>query len=84
MKNNSNKDWVIPFGNAIEVKKGNKVKKVARRGLHLNRLIRDVLRACGYPCYNCDEVDCNDPDFIVNPLILKIEELEARIKALEA
>lgn len=30
-------------------------------GLDLNRLIRDELRHCGYPCLSCDEV-CVEPD----------------------
>ena len=30
-------------------------------GLHLNRVIRDVLRACGIPCPTCNEGNCNEP-----------------------
>ena len=52
-------------------------------GYDLNRIIRDELRSCGYPCINCLEPDCtkNDP---INPNIrLVIEDLQRKIQDLQ-
>lgn len=37
--------------------------KIGRKapGLHLNKVIRDVLRSCGIPCPNCIDDGCNEP-----------------------
>ena len=53
-------------------------------GYDLNRIIRDELRSCGYPCINCLESDCVEKD-ILNPNIrLLIDELQSQIDELQA
>lgn len=35
------------------------------KGLNIRKVIRDTLRQCGYPCYNCEDQDCSDPDLTI-------------------
>ena len=37
--------------------------KIGRKapGLHLNKVVRDIMRECGYSCANCYDGDCNEP-----------------------
>ena len=60
-------------------------------GFNLNRIIRDELRSCGYPCLNCLEPDCNKKD-LLNPNIRELVKeqqsqivlLQQQIEALQA
>ena len=49
-------NYIIKDGFWSKFKPGRKFK-----GLHLNRVIRDVLRDCGIPCPNCLDDACNEP-----------------------
>ena len=49
-------NYIIKDGFWSKFKPGRKFK-----GLHLNRVIRDVLRECGIPCPTCNEGNCNEP-----------------------
>lgn len=63
-------------------RKGQKAK-----GLDLGKVIREELAYCGYPCIQCGDTVCIDDcdeSSLINPDIRKLlEDLTARIEALE-
>lgn len=76
------KDIVLKSGTFTLADEGDKVY-----GPSLSRLIRDVLRECGYECISCRDNYCPPDKNVLSPMFLmekRIKELEDRIKQLES
>jgi len=69
--------YYIFDGNYSTFKPGEKA-----RGLHLNKAVRDIMRACGYDCIHCYEANCFDgckDDTVIGMLMARIEALERKL-----